>query len=545
MSESFANDAATGSAQFDTSADPPRDAKAGPTTLTVAYDAPSKSYTIMTQGRSQTFGPQDIDASQGSAGATVYKKVQGATTESLTLTKPGTSGPLTYQYVGAGFWQRSTTQGSTIDGSFDAFTYGVVTPDANLPRTGVGSYSVDLLGVMSDGVPESLTGTGSLSADFASGLVSTSGTYQKVMSDGSVVPVTYSFAGSGQLGSGNSFSGTFGLSDFGTYAGNMDGRFYGPQAQEVGAVWYASGTNGQVATGTLTGRSGGAAGSNLTLTNLAVDQTFVAPTSEIGYNLSPSGQLNSADTGGMSGTNLAFKAGGTFIYSDFFDGDIVFGPETKNSAASNARFTVYDTTGANGVKYRLTLYNPGSGNDELALTYVSFGRWQRTQGPDINGGFGTRDISFVWGLRTDPTLLPRVGAGHYTGVLYGTAADLDAGGDLYSLTGTSRFDVDFQHLTLTGSLSPIGTDTVTGAKHDFGTYQFSFGTVSPTDATIGAYIVDSSNNQLGTFAGSLYGPKASEIGGVFRFQSAFSSPSAPASQLFMLSGATVAKDPSR
>jgi len=87
----------------------------GPSTLSVSYDATSKDYTISVAGRSQTFAPGDINASKSSSsGATVYIKTSGSTTDSLTLTNAGTSGALTYEYVGAGFWQRTVQGAGTV-----------------------------------------------------------------------------------------------------------------------------------------------------------------------------------------------------------------------------------------------------------------------------------------------------------------------------------------------------------------------------------------------------------------------------------------------
>ncbi len=285
-SESFANHATTSRGNYDSNGVPPTNLAANPTTLTIAYDQGSQSYTVTTQSRSQTFAAADVDLTQSNAQITTYKKVNGTTTDLLTLTKPGTSGSLTYRYVAGGFWQRTVQTGTSIAGSFDSFAYGVVTPNASVPTTGGASYDIDFLGVLGIGnapAPYSLRGTGSMTLDFGAGVYTASGTNAEIDTQSGLPIINDTFSSQGTLtASTNSLTGSFQLNRGGNggqvFAGGTNGRFYGPAAEEIGAaVWGVSqsGASGALS-GVLLGRkntSGG--GTNLSLLSLVANQNFV------------------------------------------------------------------------------------------------------------------------------------------------------------------------------------------------------------------------------------------------------------------------------
>ena len=257
-SESFANDAATGSATFNASGTY-QNGTSGTAALTVNYNATDRSYTLSTGGRSQTFSPSDRDAVNSSAQADVYVRSGSSATDSLTLTRPGSSGSLTYTYVGAGIWQR--TANDKLSGSIDAFTYGVTTPAAGVPRTGSGSYIVDLLGVIASngsvlGV-HAIRGSGTLDVNFANGNITTSGNINASPLPGGGYAAPGSFMGTATLSSSaNAFAGTLRLSESEPFTGPLNGRFYGPAANEVGAAFSGTGQNFGVVAGTIIGPAG-------------------------------------------------------------------------------------------------------------------------------------------------------------------------------------------------------------------------------------------------------------------------------------------------
>ena len=89
---------------------------------------------------------------------------------------PGTSGRFTFEYVGGGYWQRTSEGAAAIAGNLEAFAYGLPTSASAVPRTGQAVYSVDLLGAVT--VPNNVqgfTGAGKLLVNFASGTISIRG----------------------------------------------------------------------------------------------------------------------------------------------------------------------------------------------------------------------------------------------------------------------------------------------------------------------------------------------------------------------------------
>lgn len=498
--------------------------------LTIAYDATTQSYTISTAGRSATFTPADL-VDSGSADFMSFEK-PGTTDQALTLTRPGTTGPLTYQYVGGGAWERATLDGDQLDFTYDPFTYGVATPDTALVRNGNGIYAVSLVGARAMELPYAMAGNGELQVDFLSGALSSSGVLTSIDVETGLILGIGVYHGSAQLSStANSFAGDFAMDDGKRFNGGWEGRFYGPNAEEVGAVWHMSSENGEVAAGYLIGREDPEG----TLVNTSVDpllfsETFTHRFSQLGFEDLGDGTSGSDSTLFRSSADLAFDASdGSFTYRDtaagietrFRTGDIV--PGETDSAV-----TVYQVTGTDGVPYKLTLNKPGAGNPTIALSYASFGHWQQLQSPA-----GDRvDRWFAWGVRTNGLQIP-TGTGTFDGIILGTGAKF-AAGPIYALSGDAHFAMDFGASSFTGSMHPVGTNQADGSTRDFGTFTFDRGAID-LDAGLTADIVNGANTYLGFFEGALYGPNASEVAGSFGMQteptSSVGKPSADASYL--------------
>lgn len=534
-SESFVNDAASGTASYPLTG-AAGTSNAAPATLTVSYDAAAGSYAITTAGRSQTFLPSDRDAAQSSGAVSVFIKTNGSTTDSLTLNKPSaTPGTLAYRYVGLGFWQRTVEGAGTISGSFDAFTYGVKTPDAATPRTGAANYPVDLIGIVAlPNEVRSVAGSGTLQADFLNGFLRVDGTARELDSaTGAILNPNMIFYGQANMSSStNGFGGTFRYHLNGTpirspFDGTMTGRFYGPAAEEVGATFAARNDLGSSLLGTLTGARSSTPTSNLSLTNMVANQRFDMPS--INYNREYSAfygfsiqqwlQYTAATQSWMfQPKNLAT------------DSLPSFGPASRNAALSNARYTVYDTTNANGT-YRLTLYNPGAGNDQLALSYTSFGTWDgaftMTPGP---GPLITGSYYFAFGQKTPSRFVPTTGTASYAGVIFGTTFN-GSGGRSYTLGGSSRFELNFGTNAFSVTLSPTGVERTSGAAVNFGSYTYT-GTGIGSDM----YGRDAYNNTR--FQGFLAGPNGEEVAGTFALDAV--DPFNPSSTLAIF-GATAAK----
>lgn len=502
VSESFTNDAVLGTASYPTSG-AAGTSTAAASTISVNYDAGSNSYTILAPGRSQTFRPSDRDAAQSSTATSVFVRTNGSTTDSLTITNPSaTAGVLAYKYVGAGFWQRTVQTSSTISGSFDAFTFGVKTPDAATPRTGAANFNVDLIGITSQASNVyGVSGRGTLQADFLNGQVRIEGTANEI--DASTGFVTNPYMAFYSLvpmsSSANSFGGAFRYYMTGSptppaYDGSIAGRFYGPAAEEVGGAFWARRADGASVVGTITGARGSTgSGTNLSLTNLFADQRFYAPNTA---EYDPFGKLfYTAATQSWSYQPINLAS----------DSRPSFGPGDRNAALSNARFTVYDKTTSIGT-FRYMMYNPGAGNDQLALSYSSFGTWDGTWVAFPGAPTASESHLFAFGIKTPNANIPTTGSATYTGIIYGRASD-SSNPHSYTVGGTSRFEFNFGGNTFSVLLHPTGIEKTLGTAVDFGNFTF-------TGRNLGdLFGVDSGNNPH--FYGYLTGPNAEEIVGTF------------------------------
>ncbi|HEY1125226.1 MAG TPA: transferrin-binding protein-like solute binding protein [Sphingobium sp.] len=509
------NDAGDAAGTFHSDGSPVTSAFANAaSSFTVSYNAATQSYTVSTGSRTQTFTPADQVAS-GSTDFKAFEKSSGNLHESLSLTVPGSSGALQYQYVGGGAWERANLGTTTLDFTYNPFTYGFATADANLARSGTGLFSVSLVGARESDMPYAMAGSGTMQVDFAGSKLSSTGVLTTIDTATGVILSLGVYYGSAQLSSTtNAFTGTFAMDDGTRFTGGWKGRFYGPANEEVGAAWYISSTGGEYASGYLLGRSDNTLTAyNTSIAPLQFSETFAARYSELAFHDNGNGTAPSGSAVQRSDGTMRYDAGtGAYTFTDTGSTtSTLFPAASQNAGASSSSFAVYDVV-SGGTSYRLTLLKPGASNPTIQLSYTSFGRWQQAQ----NGVTDAKDRWFAWGVRTNAFQIP-TGTGHYDGILVGKGTT-DQGGAAYDLTGTSAFDVNFGAATFTGSLHPIGKDLSTLATRDFGTYSVTGGLMD-LDGGLNADIVDGSSNYLGYFEGALYGPNAQEIGGVFGFKS--------------------------
>lgn len=469
-------------------------------------------------GRTLTFLAGDIDAAQTTAELTVYKKVSGSTTDTLTLTKPGSAGRFTYTYVGGAFWQR-TVQGSTaISGSLDAFAYGIRTPDAAMPRTGRAEYGVDLIGVqtVNDNVA-GVTGQGTMQVDFGTGAVVTTGTMRAPISGDTV------FSSEARLASNaNAFSGTFRFRDFDGFSGTLNGAFYGPAAQEVGAAYSARSASGASAVGAIIGRGGTNTAANTTVTSPSVNEFFandaaraaVTITGRSGDNATTGTFSNgaAASTGLIVNYNAALRS-----YSLLApEGTAYFGSDRPGSPGTFFPF------GGGTLTFASTDFSRTSGarapNADLltSLQYVRGARWLVQE--NVSGGTRYAFNDFAFGVRTPDAATPRTGSGGFVIGVRGTAADAGFP-NLVNFSGTGTATVNFVTGAITGSgyldfredytLSGRATGTATG---DF---TLNAALASNRNAFTGTFGFTGIGAYSGPLAGGFYGPGAQEIGGAF------------------------------
>lgn len=533
QSQTFTSSAAEEGGRFYSDARPVENGTASTgTSFSISYNATTQSYTVTNSARTMTFAAADSVPS-GSTDFFAYEKSSGTTHDSLSLTVPGSTGALQYQYVGGGAWEHVVNNSTTLDFSYNPFTYGIVTPDPSLQRTGTGLYSVSLVGARMSGLPYAMAGSGSMQVDFGAGQLSSSGVLTTLdVSTGYVLSLGIYYGSAALSSSTNDFGGTFAMDDGSRFTGSWKGRFYGPANQEVGAVWSISNAAGEYGAGYLIGRQDGTVTAyNTSLTPIVFSEDFAGRFSELGFHDNGNGTAATASTIVRSDSTLSYNAStGGYTYADSNAGiNVAFGAGNLNAGASNSSVSVYDVT-VGGTSYRLTMSKAGSSNPQIALTYTSYGRWQQYQTASVDA----RDRWFAFGVRTNAFQIP-TGTAHFDGILVGSGAT-NNGGALYSLTGTSAFDIDFGAATFTGSLHPIGTNLSTLASRDFGSYAITGGLMD-LDGGLAGNVVDGSANYLGFFEGALYGPQATEIGGSFGFQSS----SSVTSTTVNLTGAVVGK----
>lgn len=517
VTESFTNDAVRAAARF-TAASSSGAVTSG--AITIRYDAVTKGYSLNTPTGTITFLPTDIDNAQSSAGAVVYSRTSGNTTDTLTLTRPGTSGPLTYQYVGGAYWQRTTQVNSgTVDGSIDTIAYGVATPTTAVPRTGQASFGVDLIGARSVGSGlAAIAGVGTMLVDFARGTVTTVG---RVTSGGvQNGTANNSFSANGTLSaSANSFSGNFTLEDFGRFTGTMEGRFYGPAAQEVGAAVKATYTT-DLLVATLTGRRGTGAPANSQFNDLSTNinqpalansELFSASSAQIATTLS--GTSGSSNTGTFSdGSRSANPL--TIFFDSTSRSYTVIAPDRTSSFFPPSYDLSLGTTSERFGEGAQTITPPNGA--PITLTYSRVGSWMLREAATAGNRYRIED--FVYGIATPDASLPRSGSGNYRILLSGNFAD----GDFPNLTranGNGVLEANFA----TGALNAVGSVdfsedyTMSGraAGSVRGSFDLTAQIASATNAFAGSINLSGLGAYTGTFNGRFYGPGADEVGGAF------------------------------
>ncbi|WP_324749355.1 transferrin-binding protein-like solute binding protein [Sphingomonas sp. LY54] len=502
VNQSFTNDAARNEVTWDLATKTGISGRAAPSAVTISYDAAAKTYTVAAAGNSRTFGQGDIATNDRHE--TAFRKEGGAVREYLTLIKTPYTSQTATQFVGTGYWQRNSVSGTLQDTEFTIFTYGLPTASAAVPRSGTARFDVNAFGMVSapGEEPRSFDGSGAFSVDFAAGIFSSQAylTETQLVSGGGVSGGGIELISAGRLSaSAGSFSGNVRYGGwFGEAFGSLNGRFYGPTGQELGASFAGSNPNGMTVAGAFTGqRNDSVPAANLTLTNMRSEHLFYTR-----YTNNHVGQLN-------------WKNSETFTFapptSDLMGGLFAINDKV---ASGDPNFTTYRKSFSNSYETQdvtLKLYRPGDGNRELALTYASFGHWST----NVAFAGAQRPVNqyFAYGLETPARLLRgRTGTGRYQGVVYGSGSDAQAG-TTFDVRGSSIFNVDFGAQTIAGALTMAGTPTTGAAATDFGSFEFSGrlpGWLAGTELflTRGGQTVGALNTYF-------YGPDGEEIAGPF------------------------------
>ncbi|WP_241127781.1 transferrin-binding protein-like solute binding protein [Novosphingobium terrae] len=509
-SQSFPNDATTHSATFNLSTSQTISGSSAKSALTIQYDLASNTYTLTTQGRSQSFAATDITSNAN--GQAVFKKTTGSTLDYLTLQAATFGGTGGAKYVGLGFWQRNGVSGTTQNTSFDIFTYGLDTPASAVPRTGQAALATYVFGLTTTPgyEPASFSGTGRFDIDFQRGLFSTatSVTESALVTGAGATGGGVQLTGSGTLSSTDgTLSGLVNYSGLHANAtGTLSGRLYGPNGQEVGASFTANGADGSAASGSLIGYAPTTALTpvNLSLVNLVTNQLYytLADTLYASHGNATPAYYTSTGADHLQLTQT--PDGSLLVPNNYALPSYQYTAADKISGSAN--FTTYQKT-VNGQTATTEVYNSGSANTELALTYASFAHV-------FDGATNSNSVQQtyeVFGLATGYDLLSaRTGTAHYSGVAYGAAGNSSTGAS-YAVTGTSSYDVNFGSQTYTGALNLSGSGS-TGSVN-YGGFNFA-GTMVRGQGVTGA--LNQGTIAVGTITTQFYGPTGQEIGGPFQ-----------------------------
>lgn len=512
VSQTFTGPAAAADSEFNLTSGTTVNSRGAADTISVSYNASAKSYTVSVAGRTQTFAPADTTSSV--AGETRFLKEGSAGKDRLTLVTTPYSSQTSNRYVGMGIWQRSNTVGDRQNDQFATFVYGLNTPASAMPRSGRANFAIDVFGLSTAPgfEPSVLQGRGNFDVDFMAGVFSTqtSLTETGLLTGSGVSGGGIELIGAGTLSSTEPrFSGNVTAgSRNAKLTGSLSGLFYGPGAEEIGASFSATNSDGASFTGSFTGQRGTGPAVNLTLTNMVTPQLFYVQGTGLFLDKVDGRAENQLWTYRMIG-QLQDRTSGNFSFGPGLS-NMAGGDFTVNSivASDDPNFTVYEKTfGNTGV--RLELFKVGSSNSQLALTYSTLGRWSST----VRSGIATtsQHHHFVYGLETPVGLLTtRTGTARYEGVVYGAGANAASGVE-YDVRGTSVFNVDFSGQTYSGDLTLNGRSS--SGTVDFGRYDFAGRLSSTTTATTVGL------TQGGAAAGELvtrfYGPTGEEIGGDF------------------------------
>jgi hypothetical protein len=489
---------------------------AASTALVVNYDAQQKSYSLMAPERSQYFGPERP------GGAPSLSRQNGLDTDTLSF--PGSNSISTgfrpvanfellqnLEYVKAGRWLY-LQRGPGLNESYTIrdFAFGLATPSASVPRTGTAGFVIGIAGTAADGDFPNLVnfnGNGTATVDFASGAITGSGLlgYREdfTMSGRAAREGTGDFSLTASLSSSaNAFNGTFAFTGFGSYSGPLLGHLYGPAAQEIGGSFSATDGNGGTAVGSLVGRH---------------DPSLTAPVPTLqtltGNTRLTAISVNTPENGNKTEAYFAYDAGSQ-TYSFFPStptnaADLAYrlGPGQRISADST--FTNYAGSGPAGQfnssdTYTAALFNPGSGNPRIALTYTSYADISVKSGP----GPATRYWS-VFGVPTPQSQIPRTGTGTYSGIVFGHGTTAGAPIDV---DGTAQLSVNFGSSTFRSLLTVLTRPANSGAFKAFGTLEYT-GILS--GSAFSGNITDP--DAQGGVRGQLYGKDAQEFGLLFNY----------------------------
>lgn len=265
---------------------------------------------------------------------------------------------------------------------------------------------------------------------------------------------------------------------------------------------------------------------NSDLVSLVADQVFVTSAVGLSYQSTSTGlQIDAQRPPVTDGALTYASAQRAYAFSHqgssyMADGQVTFTSDAIVPGESTSRFTLYRETGPfagmSPGAYELRLFNAGPANDQLSLTYSSFGTFRFARSNVLAGGTSQDIRSIAFGLPIAPGAMPTSGSITYRGLTLGSAV----GGNFsirprkaeYEITGTVQLTINYATHDVVGALLLTATDRVgsTGTQFSLGSISFK-GAQSADGSKWTATVGD------GTLSGFVSGPHVEEAAGVFSF----------------------------
>jgi hypothetical protein len=445
----------------------------------------------------------------------------------------------TLNYALPGVWIVSGASSTSVG----AFMAGMQTAANAVPTLGTASFLGYGRGSMFNpaalGSASNPTGVGlieayvTVNANFGSGAITgnlvTWGVFDTSSVGASATTESNGIGFSAQIAAGtNSFTGTTsatsapptanGFALKANAAGTIDGQFYGPNAQEVGAVW------------TLSDGTGSEIGS------FGVKEIAIGAPAPGSYGSTPVPALIATTCGPtFDGSGAALPASVSF---PVLASSLQITPDSVAAADNNQSATVTLDSVSNtlhvvipsvNIDQSISISGPlTSGKGQAGVTglsYVALGSWGNTSIGETPASNQSMAMG-VFGYETPASAMPTAGTATYTGagtvrgMVYVPTADGPLGAQL---KGDANLSADFASGNITGKLNNITAydgcftetwnDVSVSANIAPGTSKFSGTTATPSQPGNTFYSLKST--ATGAIKGGFYGPAAQQLGAIW------------------------------
>ena len=430
----------------------------------------------------------------------------------------------TFNYAFQGLWVVTGASTTTVS----AFMAGVQTPASAVPSLGSALFVGAGFGaIFSPKIPgDAFNPTGArllnayvtMNANFGSGAIT--GSMQLLGAN--------DVAFSAQIASGtNSFSGTTSVTSVATSAngialnanatGTIDGQFYGPNAQEAGAVWTLSdGTATEI----------GSFGATFEHVEAAAPASYGA--TPVPAQIATTGGPTFDSTGGELPPSMSFPLLATALQISQYALSPVGGNQSATVTLDSVANTLHVVIPSAGVDRLIpmsgALTSQQGSAGAFGLSYVAIGDW----GSSSVGAPSTRTMG-AFGFETPASAMPTTGTAVYAGAgtVRGTVYEATSRGPEWAvdLKGDANLSVDFASGSIAGKFNnitandycfppaPWGNEISVSANIAPGTNKFNGTTAVSAQSNPGGSGLKST--ATGSINGAFYGPNAQQLGAIW------------------------------